>query len=71
MLKKFGDLTLREIAQSPNNDIMCIKECPFLMANCREICAKTGVCLVDNIKEMDDYLDVEIEVDVDNEQENN
>lgn len=71
MLKKLGDLTLREIAQLPNDDITCTKECPFVMANCREICAKMGDCLVDKIKKMNDYLDVRVEVNINNEQKDN
>lgn len=70
MIKRFGDLTLREIARSPNDDVTCIKECLFMKANCRKICAETGVCLVDKIKELDDYLDVRIEVSDDEQKEN-
>ncbi len=57
--KKFGDLTLREIANLSFEDC---KKCPLHRHDMYDLCIHFGDCPIDTCQEIDNDLDYLIEV---------
>jgi hypothetical protein len=61
MVKKFGDLTLREIANMVVTD--CEPDCcPFAMKGMHNLCVNFQSCPVDMMKDMSDDFDMEVTI---------